>query len=134
MFDLRLVGTPVVEFLSWRPEFLDPDVRIAEIYMVAKSELPVAEIVKGGEEAFVVDMEGFCNKHYDELITYCSEDELKTILSSSAGNEFFGKLGVVAYGLYKFSVRVSAVLRQYERSGIISFSNDFSAPNGMVIH
>lgn len=32
MFDLRLVGTPVVEFMTWKPEFLDPDARIAEVY------------------------------------------------------------------------------------------------------
>lgn len=134
MFDLRLVGTPVVEFMTWKPEFLDPDARIAEVYMVAKSELPVAEIMMGGPEAFASDIEAFCDKHYNELITYCTEDEVNRILSSSKDNELLGKIGVVAYGLYKFSVRISAVLRRYERSGIIGFTKDFCAPEGVVIH
>jgi hypothetical protein len=134
MFDLRIVGSPVIDFMSWIPGFLDPTTTIAEIYMVAKSEMPVAEIMKGGTDESVVDIVEFCEKHFEELKTYCTEDEVNSILSSSVGSELLGKIGVVSYGIYKFSVRISAVLRQYERSGIIGFSKDFSPPEGAVIH
>ena len=107
------------------PGFLDSDVFLADVYMVAKSELPAYALLEDGRAAS--DIAG---EHFEELVDMCGKD----FISSMSGEADDIAFTLLVYATYSWCVKICTNLRKLERNGSLKRVDPMKVPEGATIH
>jgi hypothetical protein len=123
MIDFRKTVTDIRE-IAKTPSFLDNDVVLADVYMVAKNELPAYALLPE------IDSVELAAIHFDELVGICGKD----FISSMSGKSEDIAFTILVYATYIWCVKISTDLRKLERSGKLKRVDPLVVPEGATIH
>jgi len=124
MINYRKTITDIRE-IAKTPSFLDKDVVLADVYMVAKSELPAYALLEEGKAPS--DIAGL---HFEELVDLCGKD----FIASMEGDADDIAFTLLVYATYTWCVKICTNLRILERRGSLKRVDPMLVPEGVTIH
>jgi len=107
------------------PSFLDNDVVLADVYMVAKSELPAYALLEEGKAPTEI-----AGRHFEDLIDICGKD----FIASMEGDADDMAFTLLVYATYTWCVKICTNLRKLERRGSLKRVDPMVVPEGATIH
>lgn len=107
------------------PSFLDNDVVLADVYMVAKSELPAYALLDQDKAATEI-----AGMHFEDLVDVCG----KEFISSMVGDAEDVAFTMLIYATYTWCVKICTNLRKLERRGSLKRVDPMLVPEGATIH
>lgn len=124
MINFRQTVTDIRE-IAKTPNFLDRDVVLADVYMVAKNELPAYALLEDGMAP--TDIAG---EHFEELVDICG----KEFIACMDGEAEDIALTILVYATYLWCVKICTNLRMLERQGNLKRVDPMVVPEGVTIH
>ena len=124
MINFRQTITDIRE-IAKTPNFLDKDVVLADVYMVAKNELPAYALLPDSQ--LPTQLAGI---HFEELVSICGKD----FIASMEGEPEDIALTILVYATYLWCVKICTNLRILERKGSLKSVDPMVVPEGVTIH
>jgi hypothetical protein len=124
MINFRQTVTDIRE-IAKTPSFLDNDICLCDVYMVAKNELPAYALLPDDQSS--IELAGM---HFEELVSICGKD----FIASMEGDSEDIALTILVYATYIWCVKISTDLRRLERSGKLKRVDPLVVPEGATIH
>jgi len=124
MINFRQTVTDIRE-IAKTPRFLDKDVVLADIYMVAKSELPAYALLP--QDKAPTELAGL---YFDDLVDLCGKD----FIASMGGEADDIAMTILVYATYTWCVKICTNLRILERRGSLKKVDPMFVPEGVTIH
>ena len=124
MINFRQTVTDIRE-IAKTPNFLDKDVCLCDVYMVAKNELPAYALLP--DDKNTIQLAGI---YFEELVSICGKD----FIASMAGEPEDIALTILVYATYLWCVKICTDLRILERKGKLKRVDPMVVPEGVTIH
>jgi len=124
MINFRQTVTDIRE-IAKTPNFLDKDVCLCDVYMVAKNELPAYALLP--DDKNTIHLAGI---HFEELVSICGKD----FIASMEGEPEDIALTILVYATYLWCVKICTDLRILERKGKLKRVDPMVVPEGVTIH